>query len=73
MAQNWRRLLALNALIGVNYTGATLIGPGETRHTTQLTNLIGTHPATVVKIAALIDIMTTAGLDGACYGFCDRE
>jgi 2-dehydropantoate 2-reductase len=54
---------AERAAIGVNYTGATLIGPGETRHTTQLTNLIGTRPATVLKIAALIDIMTTAGLD----------
>ena len=33
------------AAVGVNYTGATLLGPGETRHTAQLTNLIGTSPA----------------------------
>jgi 2-dehydropantoate 2-reductase len=51
------------AAIGVNYTGATLIGPGETRHTAQLTNLIGMRPAIAAKITALIDIMTSAGLD----------
>ena len=34
-----------HAALGVNYTGATLVGPGETRHTAQLTNLIGTRPA----------------------------
>ena len=49
--------------IGVNYTGATLIGLGETRHTAQLTNPIGTRPAIAAKIAALIDIMTAADLD----------
>ena len=49
--------------IGVNYTGATLIGLGETRHTAQLTNLIGARPAIAAKTAALIDIMTSAGLD----------
>jgi 2-dehydropantoate 2-reductase len=51
------------AAIGVNYTGATLIGPGETLLTAQLTNLIGTRPATASKVTALIDIMAMAGLD----------
>jgi 2-dehydropantoate 2-reductase len=51
------------AAIGVNYTGATLIGPGETCHTAQLTNLIGTRPATAARIAAVIDIMVAAGVD----------
>ena len=36
---------AERAAVGVNYTGATLLGPGETRHTAQLTNIIGTSPA----------------------------
>jgi 2-dehydropantoate 2-reductase len=51
------------AAIGVNYTGATLIRPGETRHTAQLTNLIGTRPDLAAKVAVLVDIMTLAGLD----------
>jgi 2-dehydropantoate 2-reductase len=51
------------AALGVNYTGATLMGPGETHHTTQLTNLIGTRPAIAAKIASLIDIMAAVGLD----------
>ena len=51
------------ATLGVNYTGATLIGPGETRHTAQLTNLIGTRPAIAAKTAVLIGIMISVGLD----------
>ena len=64
MARSWRRRSAAErAAVGVNYTGATLLGPGETRHTAQLTNLIGTRPAIVAKVAALVDIMTAVGLD----------
>lgn len=51
------------AAFGVNYTGATLIGPGETRHTAQLTNLIGARPTIMAKVATLIDIMIAADLD----------
>ena len=36
-------VVAGRAAIGVNYSGATLLGPGETRHTARLTNLIGTR------------------------------
>ena len=36
---------AERAAVGVTYTGAMLLGPGEARHTAQLPNLIGTSPA----------------------------
>jgi 2-dehydropantoate 2-reductase len=48
--------------VGVNYTGATLLGPGETRHTAQLTNIIGTSPAVVERVNVLCDLLTAVGL-----------
>ena len=53
---------AERAAVGVNYTGATLLGPGETRHTAQLTNLIGTWPAVAARVDALCDLLTAVGL-----------
>ncbi len=50
------------AAVGVNYTGATLLGPGETRHTAQLTNIIGTSPVTAERVIALCDLLTSVGL-----------
>jgi len=50
------------AAVGVNYTGATLVGPGETRHTAQLTNVIGTSPATAQRVIALSGLLTSVGL-----------
>jgi len=54
---------AERAVVGVNYTGATLIGPGETRHTTQLTNVLGVSPVTADRSITLSDLLTSAGLD----------
>ena len=53
---------AERAAVGVNYTGATLLGPGETRHTAQLTNLIGMSPAVAARVNALCDLLTAVGL-----------
>ena len=50
------------AAVGVNYTGATLLGPGETRHTAQLTNIIGRSPAVAGRVNALCDLLTAVGL-----------
>ena len=50
------------AAVGVNYTGATLLGPGETRHTAQLTNIIGTSPVTAERVNALCVLLTAVGL-----------
>jgi 2-dehydropantoate 2-reductase len=50
------------AAVGVNYTGATLVGPGETRHTAQLTNVIGISPATAERAIALSVLLTSVGL-----------
>ena len=53
---------AERAAVGVNYTGATLLGPGETRHTAQLTNIIGTSPVIAERVIALCDLLTSVGL-----------
>jgi 2-dehydropantoate 2-reductase len=50
------------AAVGVNYTGATLLGPGETRHTAQLTNIIGTSSVIAERVIALCDLLTSVGL-----------
>jgi len=50
------------AAVGVSYTGATLLGPGETHHTAQLTNIIGTSPATRERACELSDLLTSVGL-----------
>jgi 2-dehydropantoate 2-reductase len=50
------------AAIGVNYTGATLLGPGVSRHTAQLTNIIGAAPVFAAQVDALCEILTAAGL-----------
>ncbi len=50
------------AALGVNYTGATLAGPGETRHTAQLTNVIGISSATAERAIALSELLTSVGL-----------
>jgi 2-dehydropantoate 2-reductase len=49
--------------VGVNYTGATLLGPGETRHTAQLTNLIGISPVTAERVNALCVLLSSVGLN----------
>jgi 2-dehydropantoate 2-reductase len=53
---------AARAAVGVNYTGATLLGPGETRHTAQLTNVIGTAAATADRALALCELLNSVGL-----------
>ncbi len=50
------------AAVGVNYTGATLVGPGETRHTAQLTNIIGTSSVTAERVIVMCDLLTSVGL-----------
>ena len=54
--------------VGVNYTGATLLGPGETWHTAQLTNIVGTSPAVAERVNVLCDLLTAVGLSTR---FCD--
>jgi 2-dehydropantoate 2-reductase len=53
---------AERAAVGVNYTGATLLGPGETRYTAQLTNIVGTSPVTAERTSALCELLTSVGL-----------
>ena len=61
------------AAVGVNYTGATLLGPGETRHTAQLTNLIGTWPPAAAAVDALCDLLTAVGLSTCASGAIEGE
>jgi 2-dehydropantoate 2-reductase len=51
------------AAVGVNYTCATLIGPGETHHTARMPNYIGVTPATAARVATLARLLTAAGLE----------
>ena len=64
---------AARAAVGVNYTGATLLGPGATRHTAQLTNLIGTSPALAARVNALCDILMAVGLSTRASGAIEGE
>ena len=64
---------AERAAVGVNYTGATLLGPGETRHTAQLTNIIGSSPATAERALALSQLLTSVGLDQRVTGAIEGE
>ena len=63
---------AERAAVGVNYTGATLLGPGETRHTAQLTNIIGTSPAIAARVNALVRPTDRGGLEHACHATRSR-
>jgi 2-dehydropantoate 2-reductase len=61
------------AAVGVNYTGATLLGPGATQHTAQLTNIIGTSPATAERAVALAAVLSAAGLSTRVCGAIEGE
>jgi 2-dehydropantoate 2-reductase len=61
------------AAVGVNYTGATLLGPGETRHTAQLTNLIGTSPRVTERVNALCALLTAVGMSTRACGAIEGE
>ncbi len=61
------------AAVGVNYTGATLVGPGETRYTAQLTNFVGTSPTVAARVDALCELLTSVGLNARACGAIDGE
>ena len=64
---------AERAAVGVNYTGATLLGPGETRYTAQLTNLIGTSPLVGERVDALCVLLTAVGVTTQACGAIEGE
>lgn len=48
--------------VGVTYNGATLLGPGDVRHTAQMPTYIGDAPTTCAHVRALVACLSEAGL-----------
>lgn len=51
------------AAVGVTYNGATLLGPAVVRHAARQLTWIGTTPATEVRVADLVALLSRAGLE----------
>ncbi len=54
---------AERTVVGVTYTGATLLGPGEARHAARQATFIGAGPATAARVGAFVDLLDRAGFE----------
>lgn len=54
---------AERTVVGVTYTGATLLGPGEARHAARQTTFLGDSPTTAARVAAFVDLLDRAGFE----------